>query len=182
MKIKCKNCGGTFSDDLEKCPYCSTMNKKGAYKKYRFEFSNMADQMLGLKEETNKSVSKQILTSFLYSLLLIVIVLGLAFVFASLTNVSYTQDVKYDKETKERLIWEDENLEKLEEAYENKDINTISKLEYDNYHVVYNWKHYPWYILNQMHDEIINSDEMNEYDLEKILNVMDELEKGFRYE
>ncbi|MBO4537736.1 MAG: zinc-ribbon domain-containing protein, partial [Erysipelotrichaceae bacterium] len=30
-ELICKNCGAAYPEDTEYCPYCGTMNKKGAY-------------------------------------------------------------------------------------------------------------------------------------------------------
>ena len=48
----CKNCGGQFPDTLAKCPYCGTMNKKGAYRDFRRKVSAVIDRLLNLKEES----------------------------------------------------------------------------------------------------------------------------------
>ena len=115
-QVVCKNCGAVFDERLEKCPYCGTMNRKGAYRSFRMTFAGMIDQMLGLRDEVNQSTSRMVLFAFLRSLLLIAVVVGLAFLFAQTAQVNYYSDPKYDQEAYETIVWEDENLEKLDEA------------------------------------------------------------------
>ena len=57
MKIVCKNCNGVYDSKLSKCPYCSTMNKRGAYRDFRYEVADIIDKLIGLKSETSKSLS-----------------------------------------------------------------------------------------------------------------------------
>ncbi|MBR4461720.1 MAG: hypothetical protein IKS51_03990 [Erysipelotrichaceae bacterium] len=147
--MKCKNCGGIFSDDLEKCPYCGTMNKKGAYKNYRQKIRNIIDRVFGLKAEAYNSISKLILMSILRGLVMILIVIGLAFVASRFMRVNYYNDPKYDQEALEDILWEEENIDKLNEAFENDDFDAINKLYYQNTRVVNKWSHYDTYCLRK---------------------------------
>ena len=71
MKIICKNCGGSFDSKLSKCPYCSTMNKKGAYRNYRGSVSDIIDQMFGLKFENFETRRKVVFMAILRGLIIV---------------------------------------------------------------------------------------------------------------
>ncbi|MBQ1481965.1 MAG: hypothetical protein IIZ28_00175 [Erysipelotrichaceae bacterium] len=168
-QVTCKNCGAVFSESLEKCPYCGTMNKKGAYRKFRQKISDMIDAMLGLKEEAHRSVSKMIFISLLRGIVLIAAVVLLAFLFSRFANVNYYNDREYDEEALETILWEDENLEKLDEAYANEDFKTIEKLYYENSRVVSHWAHYPSYTLKKQFKMLTEDDKFDHYDLDDAL-------------
>ena len=168
-QVVCKNCGAVFDDRLEKCPYCGTMNRRGAYRSFRMTFAGMIDQMLGLRDEVNQSTSRMVLFAFLRSLLLIAIVIGLAFMLSRTARVNYYSDPKYDQEAYETIVWEDENLEKLDEAYAKNDFKTIRSLYAENSRVVERWSHYMDYVLKDKYQTFSEYDRMNVYNLQNIL-------------
>ena len=165
----CKNCGGEFSDKLTKCPYCGTMNKKGAYRDFRKKVSAFIDSLLGLKTEATASVSRMILTSILRSAVLIGVCVLLAFVASRFYNVNYYNDVRYDRERLEDIEWENENIQKLNEAYAKRDYETIRKLYYENSSIVSHWEHYASYSLLEEFDKLIGKDELSKYDMANVM-------------
>ena len=168
-KITCKNCGAQVSDELSKCPYCGTMNRKGAYKEFRLKISGFVDSMIGLKEETHKSLSRMIFTSFFRSLIIITVIIGLAYVLSLSAKVNYYNDKEYDQKAYEEIIWADENMDKLDEAYAKGDFDTIEKLYHENYQAVSHWAHYSSYVFKKQYLEIMDYKEINEYRMEDIL-------------
>ncbi|MBQ6559413.1 MAG: hypothetical protein IJL85_01140 [Erysipelotrichaceae bacterium] len=170
--MKCKNCGGIFSDELDKCPYCGTMNKKGAYKKYRQKIRDIIDRVFGLKAEAYNSISKLILMSILRGLLMILIVIGLAYLASRFMRVNYFNDPKYDQEAYDDIMWEEENIDKLNEAFENNDFSLINTLYYQNTRVVGRWSHYDTYCLRKQYQDVsgtLDSSYFNTYELTKVL-------------
>ena len=153
--MKCKNCGGVFSDELEKCPYCGTMNKRGAYKKYREKIKAIIDRVFGLKAEAYNSISKMIFMSILRGLLMIAICIGLAFVVSRFMNVNYYNDPKYDQEAYEDILWEEENTDALNKAFASNDLETIEKLYYQNTRVVSRWPHYDAFCLRKEYQDTL---------------------------
>ena len=168
-KVVCKNCGGVFSDELEKCPYCSTMHKKGSYRSFRKKVAGFIDKLLDLKDDAYESLSKMVPLSILKGLLIALICIGIGYVWSVFTNVNYYSDEEYDAETYEDIIWEDENLDALENAYAQGDFDTIKKLFAENRNVVYNWEHYSSYALKSEHDKILNEKYFSEYNFDEIL-------------
>ena len=168
-QVTCKNCGAVYNETLAKCPYCGTMNKKGSYRRFREKIVEKIDMLLGLKDEVHHSVSVSILSALLRSVFLIAAVILLAFVLSRFANVNYYTDKEYDLETLEKIEWEEENLDKLDEAFANNDFDTIDKLYYENSRSVSSWIHYPQYMLRREYQYIMEDDELNQYKLQDIL-------------
>ena len=167
--VKCKNCGASFDENLEKCPYCGTMNKKGAYRSFRLKIASMIDSVLGLKDDIHNSVSKIIWNSLLRAVILIALTVGLAFVCSRFTKVNYYSDKEYDQEAYEEIVWLDEHLDEMNKAYENGDFDTIGKLYVENAHAVLNWPMYPAYCLKKEYNNIMSDNTMSTYLLRNIL-------------
>ena len=164
-KVVCKNCGGEFSNKLSACPYCGSMYKKGAYANFRRKVSDFIDRLLGLKTEVDKSTSAIIISSIFRAIFIGVFVIALALSLALFRNTNYYNDKQYDEKRLKDIIWQNENISKLDEAYKNNDFNTIEKLYYENSNVVYNWQHYASYYLKHTYHDILEgfNGELNEY-------------------
>ena len=167
--IICKNCGGEFDGRLSKCPYCGTMHKAGAYRAFRQKIADMIDSFLGLKEEVEHSVSRNILFSLLKALLSVAVILGLAFAVSLMKNTNYYNDRKYDEERLEDILWAEENPEKLDRAYAQKDLQAVEKLIYENTSVTYSWEHYDAFQLLKAYNSISSMEYFSEYDLRDCL-------------
>ena len=168
-KVRCKNCGAIFDARLSYCPLCGTMNKRGAYAEFRRKVSSVIDSMLGLKENVQQSVSRIILSSLLRSLILIAAVIGLAFAFSRTAQVNYYNDPEYDQQAYEEIVWMDENLDRLNEAYENGDYKTIEKLYYQQSHAVRNWSRYPSYTLKYAFEKLNAEDRLDVYQVQQMM-------------
>ena len=168
-QVICKNCGAVFDDSREMCPYCGTMNHKGAYRSFRAKVAGVIDQMLGLQVEVYQSTRRMILSSFLRSLVLIAAVIGIAFVCSRSARVNYYSDPEYDRQAYENIVWEDENLEKLDEAYAANDFKTIRRLYAENSNAVRRWPHYTDYVLKDAYQNICESTVFTSYQLQNVL-------------
>ncbi len=153
-KVICKNCNGEFSDKLSACPYCGTMHKKGAYANFRKKISDIIDSLLGLKVEVERSTSVIILSAVLRGLLISGFVVGLALINSLFMNTNYYNDKEYDERRLKDIIWQNENISVLDEAYKNNDYETIDKLFRDNSSGVYNWNHYSAYLLKSYYGQL----------------------------
>ncbi len=168
-QVICKNCGAVFDDSREMCPYCGTMNHKGAYRSFRAKVAGVIDQMLGLQVEVYQSTRRMILSSFLRSLVLIAAVIGIAFVCSRSARVNYYSDPEYDRQAYENIVWEDENLEKLDEAYAANDFKTIRRLYAENSNAVRRWPHYTDYVLKDAYQNICEATVFTSYQLQNVL-------------
>ena len=171
-KVKCKNCGASFDDTLAQCPYCGTMNKRGAYREFRLKISDMIDSLLGLKGEVQRSVSSIILGALLRSVVLIAVIAGLAFVCARFTNVNHYNDKEYDQEALEDITWLDENLDRLNEAYENGDYKAVEKIYYENSGAASSWVHYPIYCLKKEYHALEEATQIDARQLQRAMYLL----------
>ncbi|MBO4819655.1 MAG: hypothetical protein J5528_05890 [Firmicutes bacterium] len=167
--VKCKNCDASFSDELAYCPYCGTMNKRGAYKDFRAKISSMIDSILGLKEDVQRSVSRIILSSLFRSLIFVLVIAGLAFLVSRFSNVNYYNDKEYDQKAYDEIIWMDEHIDELNEAYEKGDYKAIKTLYYENTRAVSGWSHYPSYCLKSEYETIESETRFDQYQLQRML-------------
>ncbi len=168
--VQCKNCGSVFDGRQAYCPYCGTMHKRGAYAEFRDKISSLIDAMLGLKENVEQSVSKIVLSSLLRSLIFIAVIIGIAFVFSRTAQVNYKNDPKYDQQAYEEITWMNDNLAKLNEAYESGDLKAVEKLYYQQPNAVRNWSHYPSYTLKLAYQKIKDEDRFNAYHFQRMLH------------
>lgn len=145
-KIICKNCGGEYTDDMIKCPYCGTMHKRGAYRNFRRKVNAIIDKVLGLKDTVEKSTSRVILGSIFRALVLVAVCVLLAFIVSRFVNVNYYNDREYDQKRYEQILWEDENMDALNAAFAKRDIETIGKLMLSSSSSLYGWEHYDAYM------------------------------------
>ena len=65
-------------------------------------------------------------------------------------------DPKYDLETYEDILWEEENIGKLNEALTKNDLETISSLYVQNSRIVRKWPGYPTYCLRKKYQSIMS--------------------------
>ena len=168
-KVRCKNCGAVFDAKLSYCPYCGTMNQRGAYAEFRMKISSLIDSMFGLKEDVQKSVSRIILSSLLRSLVIIAVIIGIAFGFSRNAQVNYYNDPEYDQKAYEEIVWMDENLDKLNEAYDHGDYKTIEKMYYQQSSAVQNWSRYPAYTLKSAYEKLEAEERLEVYQLQQML-------------
>ena len=169
-KVNCKNCGSVFDGTLSYCPYCGTMNKRGAYAEFRMKVSSLIDSMFGLKDNVEQSVSRIILSSFLRALVFIAVIIGLAFVFSRTAQVNYYNDPEYDRKAYEEIVWMEENIDRLNEAYERGDYKTVEKLYYEQPDAVRNWSCYYSYTLKYAYQKIEATDRFDAYVFQNMLH------------
>ena len=168
--VQCKNCGSRFDAGEGYCPYCGTMNKRGAYAEFRRKIASLIDAMLGLKEDVDRSVSRIVLSAFLRSLVFIAVIIGAAFAFSRTAQVNYYNDPKYDRQAYEEIVWMDENLDKLNKAYDSGDYRAIEKMSYEQSNAVRKWSRYPSYTLKYAWQKIETEDRFDVYRFQRMLH------------
>lgn len=168
--VQCKNCGGSFDPKRSSCPYCGTMYKRGAYAEFRSKVSSLIDSMLGLRDDVQESVSRIVLSSLLRAVIFIAVIVGLAFAFSRTAQVNYYNDPEYDRKAYEEIVWMDENLDKLNEAYENGDYKTIKKMYYQQPGAVQKWGNYPSYCLKSAFEELGQEERFDAYRFQRMLH------------
>ena len=137
----CQNCGARFNDDLERCPYCGTMNTKGAFKGYRRRLHKIKDNMAELDDDAYNSLQELIIKSLLKGLGIIAICVALGIALGFIMPRGYDSE-EYEEETYNELLWMEENTVKLDEAYAKRDMEALEDLVYEQDSIGYAWEHY----------------------------------------
>ncbi len=140
-KIVCQSCAAEFSDALPECPYCGTMNYKGAESVYLGKLENVRKDMEGLNlvpiKEQKKEFNKLI---FLWMKVLLV----LACAAGILAAAFYWQDYKVKKQDREEIAWLNENAPLLDKLYAEENFDELQKryLHYiEKEYPVWRWRH-----------------------------------------
>ncbi len=113
--VVCGSCGAEFEDTLPKCPYCGTMNYKGAEREYMEKLVDLREDLEDLKEVPKQEVKKEVrrqgrsLWKLLAALLLAALLLA-AFL--------YWMAHRSQRDSREDYLWKQENFPRMEELYE----------------------------------------------------------------
>ena len=59
-KIICSSCGAEFEDTLPKCPYCGSLNYKGAEAEYLGKLESIRQDMQQLEQVPEKELKKKL--------------------------------------------------------------------------------------------------------------------------
>lgn len=128
---ECPSCGASFDEMLAACPYCGSMNVKGAQAEYMNKLENIREDMEDLKavpiEETKKELKKQ--TRFV--LIVLGIIAGLL-----LLLVAWEWFFIYREEDRDRqadYIWQQKTFPVLNELYEQEKYEEMMEICYQAY-------------------------------------------------
>lgn len=173
--IHCKSCGAEFEEDLPKCPYCGTLNYKGAEQEYLNKLENIREGMEDLQEVPEDEVKKEIKQrgKFIGKVILIIgiLIIGLALLL-------YWINRSPERDRKEDYLWMQENFPIMDELYEDENYEELMKFYLDKMeaqNAVWEWNHADFcnLYLNIMEiNEILNMEEQGEeitrYDYETL--------------
>lgn len=142
----CPNCGGEFADWALKCPYCGSVNDKGAEKEYMKHMDELRKRLDNLDEESaadyNKSMSKTIKRLLIaIGTILAAAAVILIIVFVIKKNETQKSDNFYIAEK----AWQTEEYKKLDAMYDEGDYDGILEEYYETLNGDYSitsWKHY----------------------------------------
>lgn len=137
----CPSCSAEYDDTLPKCPYCDTLNYKGAEAEYLDKLEDMRSDMEDLgnipEQETKKEFAKQgkFLKKVLFGIGLCVILLTVLMVW---TNREQKIDAKAE------YSWKQENFPIWDELYENQEYSTLVEMYWEAAKIgmpYWDWKH-----------------------------------------
>ncbi len=139
--IHCKSCGAKFEEDLPKCPYCGTLNYKGAEHEYLNKLEDIREGMEDLQEVPEDEVKKEIKKQgkFVGKVILII---GILMVGLGLLFYWITRDPERDR--KEDYLWMQENFPIMDKLYEDENYEELMKFyldEIEAQNVVWEWNH-----------------------------------------
>ena len=121
-KIICSSCGAEFEDTLAQCPYCGSLNYKGAEAEYLGKLEGMRQDMQQLEQIPEQELKKKLKKKrkFVSKILIAVAVLVVAFA-AIVFRIRYTEP----RDAQADYLWEKENFPVLDRLYEEKDLEAL---------------------------------------------------------
>lgn len=140
-QIVCGSCGAQFDEDYAKCPFCGTMNYKGAEKEYMETLEDVRDDLEDLEEVPVQEIKKEVKEQkgFLKKVLFfaIALVVGIVVLF-------YVHEHKYDRDRRADYLWKQENFPILDEMYQAGNYEELTHTYLDMVeedHPVWEWEH-----------------------------------------
>lgn len=141
-KVICKYCSAKIEESEPQCPYCGSVNEKGAEAEYLNRLENVREELEGLeevpKEEIRKEIHRQ--KSFLKKVFLIILIVAAVFAVCALLS-----DFPYQTDNKAGFLWKQENVPVMDELYRQGSYEEALKIYregQENSNVsLYNWEH-----------------------------------------
>ena len=81
-KIICSSCGAEFEDTLPKCPYCGSLNYKGAEAEYLGKLEDVRRDMQQLEQVPEKELKKKLKKKQKFVIKLLILLAALAAILA----------------------------------------------------------------------------------------------------
>ena len=142
----CDSCGAEFEENLAKCPYCGSMNVKGAEREYMEKLEDVQEDMEELEDapldELSDTVKKQgrFLAKVFLVVLAVVGILVLAYFFIERRD-------RWDP--KAEYAWQQEYYPRLNQLYDEGDYDgmvdlALEAMGEDNA-AIWKWEHYDFY-------------------------------------
>lgn len=145
--VICENCGASFPADEERCPHCGAMHYAGAEKKYMNELEDIREDMASLKTKARETQTKSVKSGLLIGACAVTAILLVATL--SSFKGKPRQDLSdrmYEKDTAERLEWQDTYFPLMDEAFRAGDYEKVADIyksgaEEDGASVYFSWYH-----------------------------------------
>ena len=140
-KIICPSCGGEFSEELSKCPYCCSLNLKGAEREYLGKLEDIRENLEELEKIPEQEAAAAIRSKGKMTFVVIVSVLAAAAVIA---GVSWYLSGRQERKDEADFIWEQNHIPVFNELYENGEYEEMMALYWDaaeEEHYLTDWEH-----------------------------------------
>ena len=140
--VECASCGAQFDEMLPKCPYCESMSIKGAQAEYMDKLEDVREDMEELGSVHNDILKKEFKKQTKFIFIIIGVVLG---IFLLLVAIELIASNRYPKrDTKADYAWQQENIPKFEELYEQAKYEELVELYVQvttEGRPIYQWEH-----------------------------------------
>lgn len=122
-KIVCSSCGAEFEDTLPKCPYCGSLNYKGAEAEYLGKLEGMRQDMQQLEQVPERELKEKLKKKqkFVVKIFIVVAVLAAFFAAIMFSRGLYIEQ----RDAKADYLWEKENFPVLDRLYQEKDLEAL---------------------------------------------------------
>ncbi len=144
----CPNCGAEYDENEAKCPYCGTINPRGAQREYMEKLRRISKETGELAEEAEESVRADTRRNSRW-LVRTVLIAGIIFlaIFGAVKLHEYREDRRMIERLREEALFEQKYFPEMDRLYEADDTDGLLRFldehaEEPGYSAVYSWKHY----------------------------------------
>lgn len=175
-KIKCNSCGAEYDDTLSSCPYCGTINYKGAENKYMGTLDDIKENLDDLEKVPSDEMKKEIKHQGKFLAILIIILIIISLILAGLCYFVY-KDTNHASTSD--YVWQQTNYPKMDELYNAGKYDELVNFYYeaiDDDKDIWNYDHYEFIsFYSYINDialvkNIIETEEPDKYDYEDLLH------------
>lgn len=122
-KIICSSCGAEFEDTLPKCPYCGSLNYKGAEAEYLGKLEGVRRDMQQLEQVPEKELKKKLKKKQKFVIKLLILLAALA---AILAIIVFRARYIEPRDARADYLWEKENFPVLDRLYREQDFEGLT--------------------------------------------------------
>ena len=163
--VTCPNCGGVFPEMMAKCPYCETLNPKGAEKEYMEHLEKLRGDMSEMADDVEENYARQLKKSgFRMGRIFLIVVIVIGALIALTVGMSAYERARDRKETKAEMAFRKAHFAELDALYAAGDddavlefINTLYEEEGSS--ALWSWKHYDYYYLYRHYQTVLMAKE-----------------------
>lgn len=143
----CESCAGKYDEMLPECPYCGTVNVKGAEAEYLDQLEDVREDMENLKEVPLEEIKKEFVTQgrFLRKVFVTIVI-----VFLVLIGIYLLREMDWDfgRDRKAEYFWKQENYPVMDELYEKGDYEALREyFTEEKKNPTWNWSHSDFFFL-----------------------------------
>ena len=122
-KIVCSSCGAEFDDTLPKCPYCGSLNYKGAEAEYLGKLEGMRQDMQQLEQVPERELKEKLKKKrkFVVKIFIVAAVLAAVFAVIMFFRGRYIEQ----RDAKADYQWQKENFPILDRLYQERDLEAL---------------------------------------------------------
>lgn len=146
-QVTCNNCGGSFSIEEPRCPYCSTLNPSGAESAYMRELEGLKDETDKLDDAVQQDLKVDFGRNAKRIVLIVAIVVALVIAGALATRaVTEGEQQQAIHEYQVREAFREQHFETFDDLYESGDDAALSEYVWSlsddpGFEAVYYWNH-----------------------------------------
>jgi len=166
-RVVCPNCGGDFSIEDSRCPYCDALNPQGAEKAYMNTLEDLMDETEELAEDAEEGIETAIKSNARWILILAIAVLSIIVVSVAAIRCADSSDERREVESYQtRENFRSEHFPEFDRLYEEGDDAVLSAYVWSlmnepGFDAVFSWKHIrcleaydDWEALNAFGEEV----------------------------
>lgn len=144
--VVCDSCGAEFEENLAKCPYCGSMNVKGAEREYMEKLEDVQEDLEELEDAPLDELTDTVKKQGLFLAKVFLVVLAVVGILALARFILERRD-RWDP--KAEYAWQQEYYPRLDQLYDEGDYDgmvdlALEAMGEDNA-AIWKWEHYDFY-------------------------------------